>query len=65
MRDKWGKVFRSEKSFSISRAEDDTSMLFSMMALANSIDSGELSDEKGIKEEIEKRFEKYVQIHDK
>ena len=65
VRDHWGEVFRSEKSFSISRAEDETSMLFSMMALANSIDSGELSDEKGIKEEIEKRFEKYVQIHDK
>ena len=39
-------------------------MLFSMMALANSIDSGELSDEEEIKEEISKRFIKYVEATD-
>ena len=39
-------------------------MLFSMMALANSIDSGELSDEKEIKKEISKRFIKYVETTD-
>ena len=40
-------------------------MLFSMMALANLVDSGELSDEKEIKKEINERFKKYVKTSDK
>ena len=64
VRDRWAEIFRGKKSFSISRDADGTSMLFSMMALANSIDSGELSDEKEIKKEIGKRFIKYVETTD-
>ena len=40
-------------------------MLFSMMALANVVDSGELSNEKEIKKEIKKRFKKYVKTSNK
>ena len=50
VREQWDEVFRRKESFSISRAEDDSSMLFSMMSLANSVDSGELSDEKKIRD---------------
>ena len=64
VRDRWAEIFRGKKSFSISRDADGTSLLFSMMALANSIDSGELSDEKEIKKEISKRFTKYVKATD-
>ena len=65
VRAQWDEVFRRKESFSISRAEDDSSMLFSMMSLANSVDSGELSDEKKIRDEINKRFKKYVKVSNK
>ena len=64
VREQWDEISREKESFSISRAEDDSSMLFSMMALANSVDSGALSDEEEIKTEINKRFKKYVKTFD-
>ena len=65
VRERWNEIFREKESFSISRADDGSSMLFSMMALANLVDSGELSDEKEIQEEINQRFKKYVKASDK
>ncbi len=65
VRERWSEVFQEERSFSIARAEDGSSLLFSMMALANLVDSGELSDEKEIKKEINQRFKKYVKTFDK
>ena len=65
VREQWNGIFREKESFSISRADDGSSMLFSMMALANLVDSGELSDEKEIKKEINQRFKRYVKTSDK
>ena len=62
VREQWNEIFRRKEAFSILKAEDDTSMLFSMMSLANLVDSGELSEEKQIKNEINQRFKKYVKL---
>lgn len=65
VRKKWNDVFQKERSFAISRAEDGSSMLFSMMALASAVDSGELSDEKEMEKEIAKNFKNYVKLYEK